>query len=139
MKDEGGTITSLCRVISKPRGRICRNQLGKRFSLRESQGLGFWGPARKAVGDASLILLHNSLKPRRGMFNCRDDNMNPVVPPWTMRLRKEAPITSDFPKLLAPAPWGLCLSSVHSNRQVDTGSEIRLPGLRSQLCHLLVV
>ena len=42
----------------KPRGRICGNQPGKRFSPWErlGQGLGFCGTARGAVGEASLML-----------------------------------------------------------------------------------
>jgi len=39
-------------MISKPRGRICRNQIGKRASLRGSLGqkLSFWGQPGKQPG-----------------------------------------------------------------------------------------
>lgn len=90
MKDEGERISSLCRMISKPKGKICKNKIGKRFSLRENLGqeLGFWGPARGKVKEASLMLLHNSLKPRRGMSNGRDENWSSRGPSLECKTQK---------------------------------------------------
>lgn len=44
------TTPSLCRMVWKPRGRIYKNQIGKRlFPERLRQELDFWGPARGEV------------------------------------------------------------------------------------------
>lgn len=73
------------------------------------------------------------------MCKGRNDNLSPSCLSCNERLRKEPQIPANFYKLLASAFHGLRATSVRTKRQGGTGSEIRLPGLKSQLCHQLAV
>lgn len=129
MTDEGEAISSLCRMISKPRGRICRKQIGKkRESLR--QELDFWGPARGEVREVALLLLYNTLKLRRGLFKGRNDNLSPSGPSLELRLRKKSCIASHLESSW-PLPLGLCLNGVQSK----AGRQILKPGSLSSNLH----
>lgn len=112
VKGEGERLSSLCRIISKPKGRMCRNQIGK--GREPGTRAKFPGAARGAVMEESLLLLHNSLKPREGMSKGRDDNLSPSGPWFKHKTQKG---TMDCIKpFKAPSlrPLGLCLSSVRS-------------------------
>lgn len=60
MKDEREHISSLCRKMSKPRGRICGKWIRERFSMAEDslgQELDFWVAAGGEAKKTSLKLL----------------------------------------------------------------------------------
>lgn len=116
VKDEGETTSSLCRMISKPTGRICRNQIRKEGEPGTRAEL--LGAARGEVREASLLWLHNSLKPRGGASKGRNDNFSQVVRPWNLSLRREPWIASNLATLLASALWDYVWAA-HTLRQVD--------------------
>lgn len=103
MKGEGKTLSSLCRIISKPKGRICRNQIGK--GREPGTRAEFPEAARGKVMEASLLLLHNSLKLREGMSKGRDDNLSPSGPSFKHKVQKEPWIALNLSKLLASDLW----------------------------------